>query len=103
MGNSHILSKPHRTNTLYARSAAPGFLNNRLRGGGEAWRKPFQASPPPLNPSRLDRNLCPTNLGTLIILRERKDLSYLKTFWALLLSGELPSGQDSLGCALTWS
>lgn len=30
MGSSHTLSEPRRTNTLYARSAAPGFLNNRL-------------------------------------------------------------------------
>jgi hypothetical protein len=49
----------------------------------------------------LDRNPCPTNLGMLIILRERQYLPCPKTLWALLLSGELPSGQDSLGCALT--
>jgi hypothetical protein len=49
----------------------------------------------------LDRNPCPTNLGTLIILRERQCLSYPKMFCPLLLSGKLPSGQDSLGCALT--
>jgi hypothetical protein len=49
----------------------------------------------------LDRNPCPTNLGMLIILRERQRLPYPKTLCALLLSGEPPSGQDSLGCALT--
>jgi hypothetical protein len=50
---------------------------------------------------RLDRNPYWINLGMLIILRERQYLSYPKTLCALLLSGKLPSGQDSLGCALT--